>query len=318
MSPKRSGKRSGKKSRRKLTVDFKEIDKEIEHKKKKPNRIHKAYDRNVKRVGRVNPGFKLEKIPLKGNFRFLSQQLAAYKGSLGKDTLPTPFGDATIQFNKGTGNGVIDKKVTYPNPTKYKDIEQAIGNVLKEEKLKEFYNIISNYLKIPADDKYANKTMSDINDIGNNFFNEKNNFKENSKESDIDKAKCAATSLCAILMISESSQNRLFEGNKVLRGLFNNNLGESIDDKISRFPSSIAGGAEESRNVREMEFYPSSEWETIGEEMSNSSDINQEDNLEDVSNKLKENIRNRIEEFLDGADIAQLQQMADIMGISIK
>ena len=33
---------------------------------------------------------------------------------------------------------------------------------------------------------------------------------------------------------------------------------------------------------------------------------------------LKENIRNRIEKFLDAANIAQLQKMADIMGISIK
>ena len=348
---------SGKKSRRKLTADFKKIDEEMKREEKKPklpqskdrkrsngvkksskkdefssieksdsnssdvkklNRIHQAYERNIERVERVNPGFKLEKIPLKGNFRFLSQQLAAYKGSLGEDTLLTPFGKATIQFNKGKGEDTIDKRVIRPNTTKYEEIAQAIDNVLKNDKLEEFYNIVLSYLEIPADDKYANKTMSDIKDIvQNSFFDDENNFKEDSMKSDIDKAKRAAISLCAISMISESAQNRLFEGNKVFRGLFNNYLGESIDDKISRFPSSIKGGAEESRNVREMEFYLSSEWETIGEEMSASSNDDQ-DNLEDVSNKLKENIRNRIEKFLDAANIAQLQKMADIMGISIK
>ena len=102
---------------------------------KKLNRIHQAYERNIERVERVNPGFKLEKIPLKGNFRFLSQQLAAYKGSLGEDTLLTPFGKATIQFNKGKGEDTIDKRVIRPDPTKYEEIAQAIDNVLKNDKL---------------------------------------------------------------------------------------------------------------------------------------------------------------------------------------
>lgn len=341
-------------SGKKLVADFNEIDKGIECEEKKPkppqsedgkrsngvkklskqdefssivksdssssdveklNRIHKAYERNIKRVERVNPGFKLEKIPFKGNFRFLSQQLAAYKGSLGKDTLRTPFGEATIQFNEGRNS--IDKAVIGPIPTKYEDIVSAIDNVLRNDKLEEFYNIILDYLEIPADDKYANKTMSDIKDIvPNKFFDDKNNFKKDSIKKAINKAKRAAISLCAISMISESTKNRLFEGNKVFRGLFRKCQKESIDDKISRFPSSKEGGAEESRNVREMEFYPSSEWETIGKEVSESSN-DEQDNLKDISDKLKENIRSRMEEFLNGADIAQLQQMADIMGISI-
>lgn len=278
------------------------------------NEIHKAYARNLKRVKLVNPDFSLEKIPMKGAFRYLSQQLAAYKGQLGTDNLQTPFGTAEVEYRRGTER-MLDKHITRPIPTKYEDIGMSIDMVVEETKFSAFYKIILDYLETPASDKYAGKKLSDITIANNDFFKKKDNLKSGVSEGEIDYAINAATSLCAIFMVSESSRNRLFDGGKASRALFRNNTEENVTTKLKRLPSTKKGGTLEARQVAQ-NLTSSEKWREIASSLSPKSEDESFD-YEDKKNKLKEAIKANIDKFLTNSNIAQLQQIATIMQIPL-
>lgn len=277
------------------------------------NKIRDAYKRNLPRVELVNPNFSLEVIPLKGKFRYLLQQIAAYKGSLGKDTLKTPFENATIEYRRGTEN-MVDKHIIAPKPTTYTDIGRSIDKVLREDKFSKLYEIILGYLMMPANDEYAGKKLSDINVEKSDFFEIRENFKKDVNESEIKKAKKAATSLCAIFMVSESSRNRLFEGGKVSRELFRHNTEENVTAKLNRLPLAGKGGASKARDAAKGRSL-SLEWSKILSSMSPPSSDEPFDD-EGEKDKLKSAIRAGIDAFLINANIAELQQIAIIMQIT--
>lgn len=276
------------------------------------NKIYNAYHRNLKRVEQVNPDFKLEKIPLKGSFRYLLQQIAAYNGTISgeNDTLCTPFGVATVKYENGT-DGMLDKHIIDPTPTKYEEICKSIDNVLKsEDKFNKFYDIILNYLKTPADDKYAGRKLSNITVEENNFFKIEN-FK-NTDEFKVKIAKNAATSLCAIFMVSESSANRLFEGGKVSRALFGHDKQDTVSKKLNLFPPSIQGGAKVSRNVRGSEKSLGPEWYYLNDKLSDDSKDESFDS-EKAKEELAEEIKSKIDDFLKAASISDLTAVKSIM-----
>lgn len=349
-------KRFGKKFRKKLTADFKKIDEEMKREEKKPklpqpedgkqpkkmaklsskktidttnskvsntggviDKIYNSYLRNLKRTERVNPTYSLNVIPKRGNFRYLLQQIAAYNGENGgkNDTLQTPFGKATVKYENGT-DGMLDKHIIGPIPIVYTEICTSIDAVLKNDKFPKFYEIVLNYLKTLANDDYAGKKLSDIIINKDTFFTVAENFKCDDK-SKIEKAENAATSLCAIFMVSESSRNRLFEGGKVARALFNSDTEDTVTEKIKKFPPSVKGGARCSRNVQKNGKSRSKKWDYFVDKLS--------DNSEDVSfdpEKEKENLINEIKrkinnDFLKDADIAVLTSInSTIDGIGKK
>ena len=276
------------------------------------NKIYEAYNRNLNRIELVNPGYSLSVIPKKGNFRYLLQQIAAYNGAIGgkNDTLRTPFGVATVKYENGT-DGMLDKHIIDPAPTKYEEICKSIDNVLEgEDKFNKFYNIILNYLQIPADDKYAGKKLSDITVEENDFFKIEN-FK-NTDKSAVETAKNAATSLCAIFMASESSANRLFEGGKVSRALFGHDKQDTVSKKLNLFPPSIQGGAKVSRNVRGSEKSLGPEWYYLNDKLSDDSKDESFDS-EKAKEELAEEIKSKIDDFLKAASISDLTAVKSIM-----